>query len=562
MLNLKSHRSVTIIAAIILLAAGCERAPENEGDGVSMDFVRIPAGEYMMSSPVEESDRGNNEEPQHQVKITEPFYISITEVTQQQYTQMMGHNPSIFKGADNPVERMSWGNAMEFCRRLSEKTGRKITLPTEAQWEYACRAGTDTNFSFDEDDQLLESYCWYKVNSNQQTHPVALKKPNNWGIYDMHGNVQEWCIDQFYDPYYSRSLSIDPEGPSILRIVRGGSFAHSGDLCRSASRRGSSSDNRSGVIGFRVVFRGKIGNGKNVMRITLAKEADKLTIAPEQDLKSHSRHWRMISGTVRDEAGIPVDSTGMEILPTRHWNINRYDGMRFEAELHPKGSVIPINKYHFVARHTKRNLAAIVEINKDTDTLDAILQPGVILTGKVVDSAGKGIEKAVVVIKLKGSNWQDVHPECSARTDTEGKFIIRALPLGLGYILTARARGYGPTNNKIHSGVVRGSSIVASPIVLTKGKYSVSGLVVDKKSNPVVNATVRCFCEKDRVAIYTQTDTNGKFTAYGIFEGPVKINASNQGDSPAELLYGQIRSRSGATDVMVVLKYKTIYGKN
>ena len=295
------------------------------------------------------------------------------------------------------------------------------------------------------------------------------------------------------------------------------------------------------------------------MRNALATEANKMVITPEQGHEAQPRHWRMISGAVRDEEGTPVDSAEMEILPTRLWNLSRYDGVRFEAELRPQGSVTPIDEYHFVTRHMKRNLATVVEINKDTDTLDVILEPGVILTGKVVDSAGKRIEKAGVVIKLKGSNWQQIHPACSALTDAEGKFVIRALPLGHGYILTARARGYGPTHTEIHSDDVSGSSIVSSPIVLTKGKYSVSGIVVDKKNKPVANAVVRCFCEKDRVAIYTQTDAKGRFTAHGIFEGPVIINASTQGDGPAELLYGQICSRSGAIDVMVVLKQKTTY---
>lgn len=186
MLNPKSLKIAFIMATAAMLMAGCERAPENEGDGVTMEFVRIPAGEFVMGSPVGESGRSNNEEPQHQVKITEPFYMSITEVTQQQYIQMMGHNPSVFKGAGNPAEMVSWGGAMEFCRRLSEKTRRKITLPTEVQWEYACKAGTGTRFSFGKDNQSLESYCWYKANSNQQSHPVALKKPNAWGLYDMH----------------------------------------------------------------------------------------------------------------------------------------------------------------------------------------------------------------------------------------------------------------------------------------------------------------------------------------------------------------------------------------
>ena len=554
-----SLRSAVIVATAAMLIAGCRRAPENEGDGLTMEFVRIPAGEFMMGSPVGESGRHDDEGPQHQVRITEPFYMLTTEVTQQQYIQIMGHNPSVFKGADNPAEKVSWGGAMEFCRRLSKKTGREITLPTEAQWEYACRAGTDTRFSFGEDNQSLESYCWYKANSNQQSHPVGLKKPNAWCLYDMHGNVQEWCSDRFDDPYYSRSLSIDPEGPSILRVVRSGSHAYAGDFCRSASRRGSSSDNRSEVIGFRVVFPGKDGNSKNVMRIALATEADKLVIAQEQGREALPRSWRMIAGAVRDEADKPVDSAEMEILPIRHWNLSRYDGVRFEADWRPRGSAMPIDEYHFVGRHRKRNLAAVVEINKDTDTLDVILQPGVILTGKVVDSTGNGIEKALITMKMKGSNWLEVHPGFFARTDAEGRFDIRALPPEHAYILTARIRGYGMTHVEVNSDDVRDNRIDAGPIVLARGKFTVSGVVVDANGKPVANAGVFC-TGKDQVGMNSRTDADGKFTVDGIFKGPVKINASIQGDSPGDVSYGSFLTMAGATNVKIVLRYSHTYG--
>ena len=276
-----SLKSTFIVTTVAILAVGCRRAPENEENAVKMQFVRIPAGEFMMGFPTGESGRRDNDEQQHQVRITKSFYMSATEVTQQQYFQLMGHNPSVFKGADNPVEMVSWGGAIEFCRRLSEKTGRDITLPTEAQWEYACRAGTDTRFSFGDDEQLLGMYCWYQANSNQENHPVAAKKPNAWGLYDMHGNVQEWCSDKF-DGRYWGTLTIDPEGPSIPRVVRGGSHAYTGDLCRSASRSGSLSNSRSGVIGFRVVFPCKAGKVEKTVDIVLATEAQKNVIPPKE----------------------------------------------------------------------------------------------------------------------------------------------------------------------------------------------------------------------------------------------------------------------------------------
>jgi len=304
------------------------------------------------------------------------------------------------------------------------------------------------------------------------------------------------------------------------------------------------------------------------MRIALATEADKLVIAPEQGREAQPRGWRMIAGAVRDEAGMPVDSAEMEILPIWHWNLSRYDGVRFEAYWvrfeaywRPQGSATPIDEYHFVARHRKRNLAAVVEINKDTDTLDVILQPGVILTGKIVDSAGNGIEKAPITIKLKGSNWLEVHPGFFARTDAEGRFDIRALPLDHAYILTARIRGYGMTHVEVNSDDVRDNRIDAGPIVLARGKFTVSGVVVDANGKPVANAGVFC-TGKDQVGMNSRTDADGKFTVDGIFKGPVKINASIQGDSARDLSYGSFLTRAGATNVKVVLRYSHTYGRH
>lgn len=226
------------------------------GGGVELKFALIPAGEFLMGSAGGESDRRSDEGPQHQVKLTQPFYMLTTEVTQQQYSQIMGTNPSKFKGTENPVETVSWNDAVEFCRKLSEKAERQISLPTEAQWEYACRAGTNTRFCFGEDDQLLGSYSWYQGNSNSQTHAVATKQPNAWGLYDMHGNVWEWCSDWYDGNYYSSSPSVDPNGPSSgsSRVLRGGSWYANPVYCRSAYRSGIAPDNRDCSRGFRVVL--------------------------------------------------------------------------------------------------------------------------------------------------------------------------------------------------------------------------------------------------------------------------------------------------------------------
>jgi formylglycine-generating enzyme required for sulfatase activity len=154
-------------------------------NSISMKLVWIAPGEFKMGS----NDGEDFEKPLHTVKITKGFYMGAFEVTQGQYQQVMGTNPSYFKGANLPVEQVSWDDAVEFCKKLSQKEGKTYRLPTEAEWEYACRAGTTTKFSFGDDESQLGEYAWYGKNSGMKTHPVGKKKPNAWGLFDMHGNV-------------------------------------------------------------------------------------------------------------------------------------------------------------------------------------------------------------------------------------------------------------------------------------------------------------------------------------------------------------------------------------
>jgi formylglycine-generating enzyme required for sulfatase activity len=178
----------------------------------------------MMGSPDSEQGRASNEGPQHEVTISKPFYMGATEVTQAQYEAVMGTNPSKIKGPTNPVVSVSWEDAGEFCRKLSEKTGKTVRLPTEAEWEYACRAGTKTRFSFGDSDIALGDYAWCGRNSGGKAHPVGRKKPNAWGLYDMHGNVWEWCVDWYGS--YSSGASTDPQGAGSggTRVARGGAW--------------------------------------------------------------------------------------------------------------------------------------------------------------------------------------------------------------------------------------------------------------------------------------------------------------------------------------------------
>ncbi|MCX5671055.1 MAG: SUMF1/EgtB/PvdO family nonheme iron enzyme [Planctomycetota bacterium] len=208
------------------------------GGGVTMKMVLIPAGKFMMGSPDSAQGPIDFEVPQHEVILSKPFYMGVTEVTQAQYQAVMGKNPSEFKGATNPVETVSWNDATEFCKKLSEKAGQAVRLPTEAEWEYPCRAGTQTAFSFGDDLSALGDYAWWDGNSDKTTHPVGQKKPNSWGLYDMHGNVWEWCADWYGE--YPKGPVTDPSGPATGyggRVLRGGAWYYGGsDYFRCAFR--------------------------------------------------------------------------------------------------------------------------------------------------------------------------------------------------------------------------------------------------------------------------------------------------------------------------------------
>jgi len=179
-----------------------------------------------------------------------------TEVTQSQWKEVMGYNPSYFKncGDDCPVENVSWNDVKEFIRRLNQKEGgNKYRLPTEAEWEYACRAGSTNRFYFDDDEGRLKDYAWYWNNSGRETHPAAQKKPNAWDLYDMHGNVREWCRD-WYGDYRSGSVS-NPAGSSggSLRVLRGGGWDSTPGSVRCANRYRLTPVFRYNYNGFRLV---------------------------------------------------------------------------------------------------------------------------------------------------------------------------------------------------------------------------------------------------------------------------------------------------------------------
>jgi formylglycine-generating enzyme required for sulfatase activity len=221
-------------------AKGSEKGKElsfDLGGGVKMELVPIESGLFMMGD--EEGD--SEEKPVHKVTISRPFYMGRFEVTQEQWQAVMGANPSHFKGAKDPVDRVSWEASQAFCKKLNEKfaaAGVTFSLPTEAEWEYACRAGSSDRYGFGDAEPGLADFGWFESNADGRTHPVGEKKPNAWGLYDMHGNVWEWCADWYDGSYYKESPPIDPAGPTAVtsRVLRGGSWSDPASYCRSPYR--------------------------------------------------------------------------------------------------------------------------------------------------------------------------------------------------------------------------------------------------------------------------------------------------------------------------------------
>ena len=179
-----------------------------------------------------------SEKPAHEVTLTQQFYMGKYDVTQEQYQAVIGNNPSWFKGKDNPVEMVNWYDAHEFCKNLTALTRQNIRLPTEAEWEYSCRAGTTTTYYSGDSEADLDRVAWYEVNNGDGTYPVGQKEANGFGLYDMHGNVWQWCQDWYDEEYYSKSSSDYPRGPDTgnLCLLRGGSWDANSVHCRSAVR--------------------------------------------------------------------------------------------------------------------------------------------------------------------------------------------------------------------------------------------------------------------------------------------------------------------------------------
>ena len=257
------------ILLMLLIAVWCEDSTHGQQpvksitNTIGMKLNKIPAGTFLMGSPETEEGRYGNEH-QHEVTITKAFYMQTTEVTRSQWTAVMGAEPwkgqsYIKEGPNYPATHISWEDAVAYCEKLSKAEDKTYRLPTEAEWEYACRAGAQTTWSFGNDEKVLGDYVWYDKNAwdidEKYAHQVRQKKPNALGLYDMHGNMYEWCHDYYEADYYKSSPGEDPTGPASgsFRVLRGGSWHDDTRHARSAARSRRGADTRGSSFGFRVV---------------------------------------------------------------------------------------------------------------------------------------------------------------------------------------------------------------------------------------------------------------------------------------------------------------------
>ncbi|MFN6143058.1 MAG: formylglycine-generating enzyme family protein [Pseudanabaena sp.] len=228
------------------------------GNGIYLEMVRVPSGKFMLGAPPNEVGKRDQKSPLVDVRVA-AFYIAKFAVTQEQWVMMMGNNPAHFRESlQAPMENISWIEAQDFCRRLTARSpyAYAYRLPSEAEWEYACRAGTNTAYHFGDSPAQLADYAWFVDNSNKRSQPIGQKVPNPWGLYEMHGGVWEWCEDAWHDNFQGAPAdgSAWIEGNSGRRVRKGGSWSNEAKLCRSASRDWHWQGDRYNDIGFRVVI--------------------------------------------------------------------------------------------------------------------------------------------------------------------------------------------------------------------------------------------------------------------------------------------------------------------
>jgi formylglycine-generating enzyme required for sulfatase activity/protocatechuate 3,4-dioxygenase beta subunit len=431
------------------------QTPKEITNSIGMKLVLIPKGTFMMGSPESEEGHQRNNETQHEVTISKDFYLGVHEVTQAQYEKVIGKNPSHFQGAvvsnenaDIPVENVSWDDAVEFCKKLSDlpeekKVGRVYRLPTEAEWEYACRAGSKTAYSFDDEEGLLPEYGWFDRNSSDRTHTVGLLEPNRWGLYDMHGNVWEWCSDWY--GYYPKGAVSDPTGTKegSDRVGRGGGWASDAAICRTAFRRAIDPTQLVNDIGFRVALSCSFSNPTN----STSENAEEATM-PVSDVIASMRSlpgWQhlpmdletqtsnqSLSGpefnidvTLIDEQRDPVSNALCALIENSHERLNRrttYASSNHEESL-PLALGVSNTKGQFAFRNIRgrqpsENSQGIVEIQlivlhpeygiryqalRRTNGIQSVtvgLEGGSNLSGDVINEQGNTVSRIPLTIHL------------------------------------------------------------------------------------------------------------------------------------------------------------------
>jgi formylglycine-generating enzyme required for sulfatase activity len=280
-LTKKPHLVFTIVLVIAVGAGCCSFTPKTTAPHTKVkthrfngiEFVWIPPGTFDMGSPDAQPGRGADEGPVHAVTIDQGFWISRREISQKEYALVMNERPSAVQRDEMPVTNVSWLDAMAFCAKLSADSGAAYSLPSEAQWEYAARAGGSGAYHFGNDPILLDIYDWYAVNApNKEVQYGGQRAPNRWGVYDVHGNLSEWCYDVYREDAYTRcsASACEAQAEAVARVVRGGSVKSKADECRVAARAQAAPEAKSPTLGFRIV-RDKLPTSSKFYRSAGAK---------------------------------------------------------------------------------------------------------------------------------------------------------------------------------------------------------------------------------------------------------------------------------------------------
>jgi formylglycine-generating enzyme required for sulfatase activity len=409
--------------------------PVEYTNSIGMKFMLIPPGEFMMGSPKSEAGRDPGRETLHRVTLTRPFEMGMHEVTQEQYEQVMGKNPSKRDGAHHPAEAMAWSDAIEYCRKLSnlpkeKATGRVYRLPTEAEWEYVCRAGTTTAYSFGDDASKLGEYAWYIANSGKISHPIGEKNPNPWGVFGMHGNVFEWCHDWF-GAYPSGSV-VNPMGPTTgkSKLNRGGSVNNTSEVSRSAERGGFSPNGGHGVLGFRVV-----------LEISVRTPPDKITAETNTlpaSLQEGLVAYYPFNGNANDESG--------------NGHHGEVQGAALTADRHG----VPVSAYGFDGTKDMINLGdqwgdfgtdpftiALWVYRKTTSNCDAFVSKGKygksaqwnLVTANPTDNGMTPRNQIRFHLTSTGSNGNTIHSTSQVGTKTWHHVVIQRNTRGLNMFI-------------------------------------------------------------------------------------------------------------------------------